>query len=237
MLAAWRSTRTAAPSGGTGAAAEPAGTSVPAGARPGAGGRSPGSWWPGGKRPRLAVVVAAGVCAAVVTTVITIDSTTHRGTPAAAPLAPAFTLPSLRDPAHTVSLSAYQGVPVIVNFFASWCPPCERETPTLATFYRSVAGKTVIIGVDADDSATAGRRFVDDDDVTYPVVSESTSTVADAYGVSATGIPETFFLDAEHHIVKRIVGDVTMQELTDGVALMDGHHVPGSAPAADGYQN
>jgi len=240
ILAAWRSTPPPAPGGESEPASEPSG--VPGGTGPGRpGGQWPGSWrpssWRGGKRPRPAIMVSAAVCAAAVATVIAIDSTTHHGTPVAAPPAPAFTLPSLRDPAHTVSLSAYRGVPVIVNFFASWCGPCERETPMLATFYRSLAGKTVIIGVDADDSAPAGRRFVSDDRVTYPVVSESTSTVADAYGVSATGIPETFFLDAKHHIVKRILGGVTMQELTDGVALMDGHHVPGSAPAADGDQN
>ncbi len=232
ILTAWRSTRTAAPSGGTEPAAEPAGAGIPEGAGQGA-----GRWWPGGKRPRPAVVVAAGVCAAVIATVITIDSTTHHGTPVAAPLAPAFTLPSLRDPADTVSLSAYRGVPVIVNFFASWCGPCERETPLLATYYRSLAGKTVIIGVDADDSAPAARRFVTDDKVMYPIGFETTAAVADAYGVSATGIPETFFLNAEHHIVKRILGDVTMRELTEGTALMDGHHVTGPAPAADGYQN
>jgi cytochrome c biogenesis protein CcmG/thiol:disulfide interchange protein DsbE len=182
-------------------------------------------------------VVAAGVCAAVIATVVTIDSTTHRGTPVAAPLAPAFTLPSLRDPAATVSLSAYRGVPVIVNFFASWCGPCQRETPLLATYYGSLAGRTVIIGVDADDSAPAARRFVTDDKVTYPIGFESTAAVADAYGVSATGIPETFFLNAGHHIVKRILGDVTMRELTEGTALMDGHHVTGPATAADDYQN
>jgi thiol-disulfide isomerase/thioredoxin len=176
---------------------------------------------------------------AVIAAVVAVDSTTHRNTPAAQPAAPAFTLPSLRDPAQTVSLSAYRGQPVIVNFFASWCGPCARETPLLASFYRSRAGRTVIIGVDADDSATAARRFVTSDRVAYPVGFESTPAVADAYGVSATGIPETFFLDAQHHIVKRILGDVTMRQLTEGVALMDGQHASpaSSAPAADGYQN
>jgi hypothetical protein len=80
---------------------------------------------------------------------------------------------------------------------------------------------------------------VTNDRVAYPVGFESTPTVADAYGVSATGIPETFFLDARHHIVKRILGDVTMRQLTEGVALMDAQHVSpaSSAAAADGYQN
>ena len=148
-------------------------------------------------------------------------------------------MPSLRNPAQQVSLSAYRGRPVIVNFFASWCGPCQRETPLLARYYRASAGQVVIIGVDADDSAPTARRFVTGDQVAYPVGSESTPAVADAYGVSAAGIPETFFLDARHRIVKRILGDVTASELTAGTALMDGHHAApaGSAAGADGNQN
>jgi cytochrome c biogenesis protein CcmG, thiol:disulfide interchange protein DsbE len=168
---------------------------------------------------RVGAVLVA-VCAALVVAVIVIDSTAGHKTPAAAPQpAPSFTLPSLRDPVQQVSLSAYRGHPVILNFFASWCTPCQRETPLLARFYRT-RGNVVIIGVDADDKAPAARRFVAADGVQYPVGFESTPATADAYGVSAIGIPETFFLDARHRIVKRIVGDVTMQSLTAGVALI-----------------
>ncbi|HEX4657132.1 MAG TPA: TlpA disulfide reductase family protein, partial [Streptosporangiaceae bacterium] len=105
---------------------------------------------------------------------------------------------------------------------ASWCGPCRRETPLLARFYRASRGNVVIIGVDADDKAPAARRFVAAYGVTYPVGFESTSAVADAYGVSEIGIPETFFLDSRHRIVKRILGDVTTAALTAGVALIDG---------------
>ncbi len=203
-----------------------------------AAGRPGGGRWPRGARwPRPAVTVVAVVCAVVLAAVVAVDSTSHRGTPAAEPAAPPFTLPSLRDPAQLVSLSAYRGHPVIVNFFASWCGPCEQETPTLASFYRTTASKDLIIGVDADDSATAARRFVTDERVGYPVGFESTPAVADAYGVS--GIPETFFLNARHDIVKRIFGDVTMAELTAGTALIDGHHARTGRPAgtANGHQN
>jgi thiol-disulfide isomerase/thioredoxin/anti-sigma regulatory factor (Ser/Thr protein kinase) len=191
------------------------------------------------RRPRPAVVAAAAVCALVLASVVGVDSASHRGAPAAAPAAPAFALPSLRDPAQLVSLAAYRGHPVIVNFFASWCGPCQRETPTLARFYRTADGKTMIIGVDADDSASAARHFVADERVGYPVGFESTPGVANAYGVSAAGIPETFFLNASHRIVKRILGDVTMAELAAGTALMDSQQATGSGSvaAADGYED
>lgn len=194
-------------------------------------------WPPGGTRLRPAVVVAA-MCAATLAAVIAVDGSTHRDAPVTEPAAPAFSLPSLRDPAQTVSLSAYRGHPVIVNFFASWCGPCKRETPTLASFYRTEAGQTMIIGVDADDSVTAARHFVTDADVDFPVAFESTQAVADAYGVSASGIPETFFLNASHHIVKRILGDVTREELTADTALMNGQQSrPARSAAAGGDQD
>ncbi len=177
-----------------------------------------------GQRPSTGLIVAVAAIVVLVGAIIAVDATTHRpAKPAAAPpAAPAFTLPSLSDPAQQVSLSAYRGRPLIVNFFASWCPPCKKETPLLADYYRASRGKVVIIGVDADDTATAARRFLAANGVAYPVGFEATPAVANAYGVSEIGIPETFFLNGRHRIVKRVLGDVTMKDLNDGVALMDG---------------
>jgi cytochrome c biogenesis protein CcmG/thiol:disulfide interchange protein DsbE len=192
-------------------------------AGPSRAGKTRGLPLPGGKRAATGLIVTVAVSVVLVGAVIAIDATSHRGaTPTPPRPAPAFTLPSLRDPAQQVSLSAYRGQPVIVNFFASWCVPCKKETPLLAGFYRSSRGKVEIIGVDADDSAPNARSFVTASGVAYPVAFETTSAVADAYGVSGPGIPETFFLDARHRIVKRVLGGVTRQELTAGVALMKG---------------
>ena len=188
-----------------------------------------------GRWPHPAVTAVAAVCAVAIAAVITIDATSHRNSPVTEPAAPAFALPSLRDPAQMVSLSAYRGHPVIVNFFASWCGPCERETPILASFYRASAGRAVIIGVDADDNAAAARHFIARDRVAYPVGLETTPAVTNAYGVSAVGIPETFFLNWRHRIVKRILGDLTMRELSQESAVLDGPHV--SPAGTDGYQN
>ncbi len=186
-------------------------------------GKQRGLRLPGGKRPPTLLIVAVAVSVALVGAIIAIDATAHRAPPAAAPRpAPALTLPSLRDPAQQVSLGAYRGQPVIVNFYASWCSPCKKGTPLLAGFYRASRGKVAIIGVDADDSAPEARSFVTAYGVGYPVGFETTPAIANAYGVSGIGIPETFFLDARHRIVKRILGDVTMKDLTAGVALMDG---------------
>jgi cytochrome c biogenesis protein CcmG, thiol:disulfide interchange protein DsbE len=174
-----------------------------------------------GQRPSATLIAVVAAIVVLVGAIIAIDSTTHRSPrPAALPPAPGFTLPSLSDPAQQVSLAAYRGHPLIINFFASWCAPCKKETPLLADYYRTSEGKVLIIGVDADDTATAARRFLAANGVAYPVGFESTPNVADAYGV--VGIPQTFFLNGRHRIVKRVFGDVTMKDLNAGVALMDG---------------
>lgn len=170
--------------------------------------------------PRFVVIwVAAGL--AVVAAVIGVDATSHRPVATPPKPAPTLTLPSLLDPAQQVTLSAYQGRPVIVNFFASWCHPCQKETPLLARYYATSRGKVVVIGVDADDSAANARKFLAGKGVGYPVGFESTPALSDAYGVSEIGIPETFFLDARHRIVKRVIGGVTAKTLNAGVVLME----------------
>jgi cytochrome c biogenesis protein CcmG, thiol:disulfide interchange protein DsbE len=207
---------------GTPDRAEPGSAASAHAGKPPQAGKPRGLRLPGGRRAPTVLVLAIAVSVILIGAIIAIDATAQRTPPAAAPRpAPAFTLPSLRDAGQQVSLGAYRGQPVIVNFFASWCSPCKKETPLLAGFYRASRGKVMIIGVDADDSASAARSFLTAYAVGYPVGFETTPAVANAYGVSGIGIPETFFLDGRHRIVKRILGDVTRKELTAGVALMD----------------
>jgi len=143
------------------------------------------------------------------------------------PPAKNFTLPALGHPGQSVSLARFTGRPVIVNFFASWCVPCKKETPLLAGFYRTERGRVAIIGVDSNDQASAALRFTRAAAVSYPVGFDPSSATASAYGVIA--IPQTFFLNARHRIAKRIFGAVTSTGLAAGAALISGH---GSGHAA-----
>ncbi len=172
-------------------------------------------------------------CAAVAVAGGTVAATSGQGNqargpePAAAP----FTLPALGRPSQDVSLSQYAGRPVVVNFFASWCAPCQKETPLLARFYRSEHGRVAVVGLDENDSLQAARKFLGTAGVSYPVGFDPSVQAASAYGV--TGLPQTFFLNASHHIVKRVYGALTRADLTSGVALMDAgpHSRPGGATA------
>jgi len=136
---------------------------------------------------------------------------------AADPVAPSFSFPVLGDSAEQISLAGYAGRPVIVNFFASWCEPCQQETPLLARFYRTEHGQVALVGLDENDILSHALSFTRAKGVTYPVGWDPEFTAASAYGVS--GLPQTFFLNASHRIVDRVFGAVTLAELTKGIAL------------------
>jgi cytochrome c biogenesis protein CcmG/thiol:disulfide interchange protein DsbE len=134
--------------------------------------------------------------------------------------APAFTLPAVGNSAQHVSLSQYQGKPLIVNFFASWCGPCQQETPLLARFYKQQAGRVTLVGVDGNDPAAQALAFVHAKGVTYPVGADTSLITASAYNVAA--FPQTFFLNSRHEIVYQVFGAVTLPELAKGTSLMQG---------------
>ncbi|HYB86664.1 MAG TPA: TlpA disulfide reductase family protein [Streptosporangiaceae bacterium] len=131
-----------------------------------------------------------------------------------------FSLGALGHPGQRISLSSLAGQPVIVNFFASWCVPCRKETPLLARFFRARHGAVKVIGIDVSDQTSAALAFVHKNGVTYPIASEPASdTTVIAYDLP--GLPATFFLDARHRIVKKVYGPVTQAELSSGTALID----------------
>jgi len=136
--------------------------------------------------------------------------------PSGSPAAQGFSLPLLGQSGQ-VSLAQYAGKPLIVNFFASWCGPCAKETPMLARFYRSHQGSVALVGIDGNDVTSNALRFARASGVSYPVGWDPQVNVGLAYQVS--GVPQTFFLDARHRIVYRVFGAVTPAQLSEGLAL------------------
>ena len=107
-----------------------------------------------------------------------------------------------------------------MNFFSSWCEPCQQETPLLATFYRTEHGKVSIVGLDENDVQGNATSFTKKEGVSYPVGFDPAVIAASAYGVVA--LPQTFFLDARHRIVDRVFGAVTLADINRGIALATG---------------
>lgn len=173
---------------------------------------------PGAPR-KIIYVVAVVVVAAAAAIVVSLAGGQAKKVAGPPPLAKNFALAQLGHPGDTVALTAYAGHPVIVNFFASWCAPCQRETPLIARFYRAEHGRVTVLGVDVNDSSSAALAFVHKTGVGYPVLADPAPMAATlAYGVVA--LPQTFFLNAQHRIVKRVISAVTLTDLRTGVALL-----------------
>ena len=162
-------------------------------------------------------LIAACVAASLVAIALVASGSGVPAGAAADPVAPTFSLPALGQSGQEVSLSDYAGRPLIVNFFASWCEPCQKETPLLATFYRTEHGKVAIVGLDENDVLGSATSFTHKEGVSYPVGFDPAAIAASAYGVAA--LPQTFFLDARHRIVDRVFGAVTLADINRGIAL------------------
>ncbi len=125
--------------------------------------------------------------------------------------APSWSLPSLRDPSATVALSQFAGKPVVLNFWASWCPPCRKEMPALAATARRLQGSVAFVGIDTNDQHGAALSFASQTGVKYPLAFDPHASVANNYGVY--GLPTTFFISAQGKLLGRQVGGMTAQRL------------------------
>lgn len=111
-------------------------------------------------------------------------------------------------------LATTRGKPTVVNFFASWCPPCNTEAPDLVAF-SAAHPEVAVVGVAVNDQRDDTKAFVEKYGVTYPVVYDPEGGTGDAWGVS--GIPTTFFLDAEGEVVDTVVGAATLERFEAGL--------------------
>jgi peroxiredoxin len=113
--------------------------------------------------------------------------------PAVGYQAPDFTLPTLSGDSFT--LSAHRGQPVVVNFWATWCPPCRAEMPDFQEASIKYNGQVAIIGVNDGETSERVGPFARDMGITYPLPVDEQSAVSRRYRVNS--LPSTFFIDAE----------------------------------------
>jgi cytochrome c biogenesis protein CcmG/thiol:disulfide interchange protein DsbE len=131
--------------------------------------------------------------------------------------APDFTAPVWNGASgQTVHLADLKGKPVVLNFWASWCAPCQEEMPTLQAGYDKYRASGVIfIGLAFNDKQADGQSFLAKYKITYLAGPDSDGKTSIAYGV--TGVPETVFIGRDGRVVSKTPGGVSAEQLDAGI--------------------
>ena len=118
--------------------------------------------------------------------------------------APNFTFPGLDG--KMVSLTDYKGKVVFLNVWATWCPPCKEEMPSMEKLYQQLKGEDFeILAVSIDTSgAKAIGPFMKENGLSFPALLDAGGTIRDLYGT--TGIPESYIIGKEGLIEKIVIG-------------------------------
>jgi cytochrome c biogenesis protein CcmG/thiol:disulfide interchange protein DsbE len=116
----------------------------------------------------------------------------------------------------TVKLSELRGKVVVVNFWASWCVECKKESDALEAAWRSYGNRgLVVLGVDYLDNQTPAYQYLQAYNTTYPVGIDLQEQISHLYRI--TGVPETFFIDKKGVVRKTVLQALSPQELNSTV--------------------
>ncbi|PID21862.1 thiol-disulfide oxidoreductase [Sporosarcina sp. P3] len=138
-------------------------------------------------------------------------------------VAPDFTLDTLAG--ETVTLSELKGKKVILNFWATWCPPCKAEMPHMESFYSKLTDEDQVelIAINVTESERLGlsevETFVDDYGLSFPIPLDKTAEVTHTYGVFS--MPTTYMIDTQGRIAQKIIGPLDEKALNELVDSMD----------------
>lgn len=134
------------------------------------------------------------------------------GGPAMLAGAPATSFPATRIDGAADSLGNYRGKVVLMNLWATWCPPCREEMPALERLYREFGSRgLVVLGIDQGESASAAGAYARKLGITFPVLIDGGQQYGRAY--AAQGLPTTIVIDRAGRIVKGVDGAMTLVQM------------------------
>lgn len=115
-------------------------------------------------------------------------------------------IPLTLENGKSAKLSDFRGKVVVLNFWATWCPPCVEETPALVQLQQRIASRNgVVLGVSVDEDEAAYHKFLQDHGVNYPTSrGDDAKKFAQDYGTSI--YPETYIIARNGKILRKIIG-------------------------------
>jgi peroxiredoxin len=151
------------------------------------------------------LVLIAGAAWIVFSADMTVAATGKTSAPQAGFAAPDFTLSTSDGKEYT--LSTLKGNAVLVNLWATWCPPCRAEMPAIERMYREYSGQGLVvlaINMTYQDDPTAVAPFIQEYDLTFPVLLEETGKVGSAYQLRS--LPSSYFINRAGVIQEVVIG-------------------------------
>jgi peroxiredoxin len=102
-------------------------------------------------------------------------------------------------------LSDLRGKVVVLNFWATWCPPCVEETPALIELNKRISNRNgMVLGVSVDEDPTAYDKFIKDHGINFPTSRDASKKYAQDYGTVM--YPETYIIDRQGKIARKVIG-------------------------------
>jgi len=113
----------------------------------------------------------------------------------------------VQDSDHQISLNQFRGQVVVLNFWATWCPPCNQELPSIMDMQNRLRGRgVVVLGVSIDVDGDVYHRFLKERSVNFVTVRDPEQKVANLYGTSMW--PESYVIDRQGVLRRKVVGPI-----------------------------